>query len=143
MHSPYQPDFFKRHPDYFSFAFVRNPFDVMVSWYRKLVHIKEHSPESLLEFLTMFPKKNILKTQASYIVLDNKIAVDKLGRFENFESDFTEICKKLGLEPADDRVVNMSYNPNNKHYREYYDEKTKAFVENKFARDLEVFGYEF
>jgi len=34
-------------------------------------------------------------------------------------------------------------NPRERHYTEYYDERTREVIANKFRIDIEQFGYEF
>jgi hypothetical protein len=97
--------------------------------------------------------------------------VDFIGRFERLEADFSEICRRLDLPRLQlprknssvtgkkffERIENSKVAfsaplfkffvnglfEQKKHYTEYYDEKTRQFVAEYYARDIDLFGYEF
>ena len=80
--------------------------------------------------------------QLDYLIdLRGNQIVDFVGRYESLQTDFDHCCERIGLPKqalphrrrADDRAA----------YRDYYDEKTKALVEQHFAADIKAFGYEF
>ena len=59
--------------------------------------------------------------------------------FENLDSDWNVVADMLRID-ASLPHLNLI---NAKHYTEYYSEKTKAIVAEKFKVDIETFGYEF
>jgi hypothetical protein len=81
--------------------------------------------------------------------------VDYVGRFENLQNDFNNICKALGLNEINLPHVNrarkeisiLSFLKQNKrekkHYSEYYDSETKEIVENAYKNDIQIFNYSF
>ena len=68
------------------------------------------------------------------------MAVDFLGRFENFENDFSYVCNYLNIPDLKLPHINKR---NRNRYTEYYDDETREIVEEKYARDIEYFGYKF
>lgn len=136
---------------YYKFAFVRNPFDWVVSFYHYIKKDKK-DPRYMLanklnfkQFMHWFrsasPKKYpARKGQKHYLVdRDGSVLVDFIGRLENFNADFRGVCSKLGINTKIYHV-NITKHP---HYTTYYDEDTKVCVQAMFAADLAFFEYVF
>ncbi len=136
---------------YFSFSFVRNPWDRMVSVYHRTdPHLRAHARGlgvelaglSFPEFLarTEGLRHAHLRDQADYICDDSgRTVVDFVGRFETLAADFKTVCNRLQTEAALPHV-NVSTHEG---YRSYYDEASRALVERRFLRDVDLFGYRF
>jgi hypothetical protein len=151
----------ERYDSYFKFCFVRNPFDRLVSWYAMIERLRHASEKTEVQRQVLDRAKSfsdfILNceeitsrsgwkpfkyNQIDYITDRNGIvAVDYIGRFETLEKDIAEIREILGI--AKDRAFPHINRSDHKNYRDYYDSLTKKVVEERFARDLEYFGYAF
>jgi len=138
--------YFKHDPkDYFKFTFVRNPWDRMVSTYA--FYQKNLPPLSFKEYTTKLLNRPEPETWKGYISCydsifckNTKITIDFIGKIENFQQDFNTVCDKIGIPQQQLPHENKS---KHKHYTEYYDEETKQIVAEKYAKDIEYFGYEF
>jgi hypothetical protein len=136
---------------YFSFGFVRNPWDRMVSVYRRTdPHLLEHvrglgielRDLAFAEFLarTAGIEHAHLAEQARFVCdASDRVLVDFVGRFETLEKDFRTVCRRLKTEAPLPRL-NASQRDD---YRSYYDERTRALVAQRYRRDIDVFGYAF
>lgn len=139
----------------FAFAFVRNPYDKMVSNYKMFTNqltginqlrdmsSKDYTVDdiknfSFLEFceLTLKHKNHHWSDQHTFMVR----YPDFLGRFETFNRDLKALSNilkiPLGKIPHKNKTKHA-------HYAEYYDDKTRKLVTNRYAKDIEYFGYEF
>ena len=116
----------------FAFAFVRNPWDRLVSWVHRTSAITW--PPDRFDQLGLEP-------QVDYILDENgKPLVNFIGRFESLADDFNTICGHLGIATPELHHLNRS---EHRHYRECYDETAMQFVTDNYAEDIERFGYSF
>ena len=136
---------------YFKFSFVRNPWDKLVSQFkynrnrydlREIIGVdKETKFHEYLIKLNSTRNHVQWDYQHKFIYKEcGKILVDFIGKFENLQQDFNFVCDKIGIPQQQLPHKNKS---KHKHYTEYYDDETKQIVAEKYAKDIEYFGYEF
>jgi hypothetical protein len=138
---------------FYKFAFVRNPWDILVSLYHFMLsdpEIPRHDEvKALADFeafvgwsiaeASPFPK-GITKLQADMVTdRDGKLLIDDIGYYETLREDFTRICRHVGID-AELPHLNSS---RHRDYRSYYNDRTRALVGEHFARDINLFGYTF
>ena len=133
---------------YFKFGFVRNPWDRAVSLYNRKEGVQLKHKISFADFARWHDYATdtcIHPTRKKY-QLDfftnsaGELLVDFIGKFENLQEDFSSICDKIGIPRQELPHENKT---NHKHYTEYYDDETREIVAQKYAKDIEYFGYEF
>jgi len=137
----------------FKFAFVRNPWDKVLSHY----HYRLRTNRTGLADAGLDFRQWVLKAygerdprwhddprmfMAQRLWLDDEAGrclVDFVGRFERLEQDFGEACRRMGVQASLPHVKVTQHTP----YREAYDAETRGLVARVFAADLEAFDYEF
>lgn len=173
----------------FSFSFVRNPWDKMVStfffrcsspaglenwrkarhWYidRGLDGPTDNPPIKLFKpFLIAIKNRQIPPHGHWHLIsktfkladirkeninqfdgltdLNGELIVDKIIKTEDIKEGWkdlqSELFEKTGKKPGDIPHINKT---NRKHYREYYDDESRAMVEEMFSKDIVYFGYRF
>ena len=137
----------------FSFAFVRNPWDRLVSQYHYRVAVdksglrsrpiefcawvqqvfEEGNPAYRDEPLMFVPQLDWICDEAGNVI------VSFVGRFETLEQDLQSVCRRLGRTAVLPHLNPSSHNA----YHEYYDADTAEIVRRHFAKDIAHFGYEF
>ena len=129
---------------YYKFGFVRNPWARAISAYKYTVkwHKSKGSYNQHPELATF--NRWILSIQEPFHKYGEQHAYvegcDFIGKIENIQEDFNIVCDKVGIPRAKLPHTNKT---KHKHYTEYYDDETREIVAQKYAEDIEHFGYEF
>lgn len=139
------PDVFR---SFYKFAFVRNPWDRLVSWYEFILQDtshKRHGGTRRLPGFEDFVRRELGRPRrAQWWMLvgrDGALGIDFAGRFEHLETDMAAICGRLGIPyrplPHVNRTVRRAP------YQEYYSAELAALVRERWAPEIEAFGYLF
>ena len=135
---------------YYKFAFIRNPFDLLVSLYEYIRGSKVHRYHekvkgmSFKEFL-QWHIENDPPRQIDFVInKQNDLLVDFIGKFESLEEDVSTVIETLNLDVNKSlKHKNPSKKRQNKDYKNYYDQESRRLVENYFDQDLELGSYSF
>jgi chondroitin 4-sulfotransferase 11 len=137
---------------YYKVAFVRNPYDRMVSLYNEKKETgwlyKNVDFKKFIQFIYTDISKisndpnleNHSKPCTFWLKYDEQIIMDYIGKFENIENDLNFIYKTLNL---DNKKLQHLRKRNKMHYSKYYDEETINIVKKYHKEDLELFNYKF
>jgi chondroitin 4-sulfotransferase 11 len=148
---------------HFIFAFVRNPYDRLAScWRQKLATGGQGlAPRTeqkfgfrvgigfseFVEAVHEIPDEEAdAHFRSQYVPLlrpNGRLIPHFLGRFENLAGDFATVAQKLGVELRLPYLLASSAGRANAPYQDLYDRKTERLVAERFAKDLELFGYGF
>ncbi len=151
--------------DYFKFAFVRNPWDRLVSCYsdkifgtgrgmgykpRAGVKLYRDMPfDEFVEGVHAIPDEDANSHfRSQYEVLcprgDKQVVADFVGRFENLAGDFEFAMEAAGVT-REHEIPHMlrSDGRRSRPYAEFYDDRLKKLVHERFRDDIEIFEYSF
>lgn len=142
---------------YFKFAFVRNPWDRLVSAFFYLDaggcnrfdaefrsrHLARYHGDfgRFVDDLERLIQHQHFRPQADWICgSDGGPLLDFLGRFESIEADFKHIARRIGLDAPRLSRLNESAHAT---YQSYYDAARRDRVAALYEADIETFGYDF
>ncbi len=139
----------------FKFCMIRNPYDIVVSWFSYLTQqmgdiestIKQYGDKWYTDDFDIFVNNAppfVFGNQYMYMI-DNwgQFKMDYVGRYENFEEDITFIMNKIFGKSnwiGDFEPINKS---NHKDYRIYYTDNIKKIISEKFRVDLYYLKYKY
>jgi hypothetical protein len=147
---------------YFKFAFVRNPWDRLVSWYSMIENARGRprlngffryvltNAASFEDFILRCTDqirdddgdKCIYTNQIEYLVdMNGTLLVDFVGRFERLQQDFDQVCSVLGIETR--LLPRLNHGSRHEHYSQYYSDEMREFVSERYKSDIEYFGFAF
>ena len=132
--------------DFFKFAFVRNPFDRFISYCAFMT--REHgqfetNPQGVMWHFIDNPQWQHILFQPQHIFVtgaDGQLLTDYLGRVEEMQRSYDEAASRIGIP---DRALERINASSRRDYRDYYDQALIDGVARLYARDLQLFGYEF
>ncbi|MGH2760706.1 MAG: sulfotransferase family protein [Actinomycetota bacterium] len=138
----------------FTFSFVRNPLDRLLSAYTQQVSavtarkriVQQHAIPSDATFadfvraIAELPDEGCnvhVRSQHRSVTDEDGVIVDYLGRFERLETDWGALVERFGLPPLPHRQKS-THRP----YAEAYTPELARLAADRYARDIELFGYE-
>ena len=117
---------------YFKCAFVRNPWDRLVSWYSSVQGTPSHSDCKLGESFNDFAMRFISKPRrAQWWMLVNaqgELGLDFIGRYERLHEDIDHICKMVDIPVTALPHSNKTKTPK-KDFRSFYDDHLAVAVQ--------------
>jgi len=132
---------------YFKFAFVRNPWERLVSEYEFILNRPEHGRHKRVSGLKDFDEfihMQIPRPDAYQLntLSDRKghLLMDFVGQLENLDRDWRTVCKKIGIAHKELPRKNVT---ERKPYQSYYDTQSIQLVAKHWAREIKLFGYEY
>ena len=145
------------HPNldpYFKFAFVRNPWDRLVSLYsekivnhkktiNKIPYYKQFIGLSFESFLDRIIYSDLETCIPHHRLQTHLMPLNKMnfiGKLENFNKDIRVVLDHLKIKNCKIQHLNRS---KHSHYFDYYNNRYKKLVESKYAEDIENFNYSF
>jgi hypothetical protein len=140
----------------FAFAFVRNPWDRQLSYYRHVCLEERNAGQDPAEMRRIgfkgwllgrrdMNRDDVLRKRP-WPPLQRRPQVfyargcDFIGRFEALQGDFDRACDALQLPRHPLPHLNATDHPP---YREVYDDEMREAVAEWFAEDVRSFGYSF
>jgi hypothetical protein len=122
---------------YFKFTFERNPFDRAISDY----YWRTRKPRpAICDFLHSSPS-HLLSNWGLYTI-DDEIAVDFVGRYENIKEHTAIVMERLGLsEKLELPRAKGSFREDRRHYSRVLSAQARARIERVCAREILAFDY--
>ena len=132
--------------NFFTFCFIKNPWQRMVDLYHGWCNQNPDVQTSFSQFCHNFPQQYppdsyYTKQQADFVYRSGN-RIDFIGKVENLEQDLNFICERLKIKRAK-FTQDLSADKPEKHYSSYYDRATKALVADYFSHDIELGDYQF
>ena len=157
------------YPGLFTFAFVRNPWDRLVSCYRDKIAGEVDgftyftirpgvanclarfeafeagmSFEGFVNAVASIPDKEAdehFRSQYTFVTdADAQIGIEFIGRFERLADDFEEVRRRTGLPAVE--LPRLQASRTRVSYASYYTQATCDIVRERFRTDIELFGYD-
>lgn len=132
---------------YFKFAFVRNPWNRLVSEYEFLLKRPKHGRHARvrkLDGFKQFIQMQIPRRDAYQInmLCDAKgnLSMDFVGKLENLQADWQIVCERIGIPHQPLPVRNATQRG---HFQDYYDAESRQLVAEHWAREIKLFNYRF
>jgi hypothetical protein len=139
---------------YYSFSFVRNPLDRLVSCYVQKTKMKNPihnfwkygdliSPNmsfaNFVDFVCDTPDHladRHFKSQHLFLLRDDQLIVNSIGKVENLQEDWKNLSKRFNFP-----IVGHANQSARKDISSYYTTELAKKVMNRYSKDIEVFHY--
>lgn len=128
QHDPYRGEL--------AFATVRNPYDVMVTWFIQMRSSIRNMP--FLEFVKSYQNKDLERDGRLFFTCVDGVEIMK---YETLQADFDAILDRVGINRTELKLHNPT-GYKKKPWRTYYDPESLAVVNERFGHEFDRYGYE-
>ena len=118
----------------FTFAAVRNPYDLVVSWWLRSRPLKT---DTFLDFLRHHQNKHFEIDGRLFWMCVEDVEV---MHYETLQEDLNRIVTGLGLDPVTMRLMNVT--PRKKRWRKYYGPEEIEALNDRFGHEIDRYGYD-
>jgi len=131
---------------YYSFAFVRNPWDWQLSLYFQILNDANNQHHEWVKKLKTYENyidwrvHEACRLQSDFVYINNELMVNFVGKYESLHTDFQQIANTINIKKITLPHLNKRKKGN---YRSYYNETTRQMIAEAYQKDIERFGYEF
>jgi hypothetical protein len=122
---------------YFKFCFERNPWDKVVSMY--YFTRGRHGQQELA--FDDFVRRRAFPIDHPKYLIDGRLAVDFVGRYETLATDLTDVCARLGLPVPVLPRAKGQYREGDSDFQPHYDAELAAIVADAYRWEIDRFGY--
>ncbi len=124
--------------NYFKFCFERNPFDKAISRY----YWSTSAPRPAIDdFLETAPP--LLLSNWNTYTVDDELAVDFIGRYENLVEELSQVASRLGLPGTIDLpLAKVGVRTNRDHYSNVLNSQARSRIESVCAKEIAAFNYQ-
>jgi len=157
-------EFCYNNSDHLRISIVRNPFDRLISGWRDKIRTLDLTNfnrrrrygfsqactfKQFIDQIYRTDERNIDRhfiPQYRFITYNDQLFSDRILKFEDLSNQWNELTNEIKEKydiKLDDMNINLNYTKKQRHYRDYYDDKLRKLVEEKFEKDLNEFNYEF
>lgn len=130
---------------YYKFGFVRNPWDWQVSLYTYMLKLETHEQHKLIKSMRNFDEyidwrvNKDLHLQKEFFYDKDMCLVNFVGKMENLENDFNNVCKTIGIKQTLPHLNESRQNEDN--FLKYYSQKSIDLLFEAFKEDVKLFNY--
>ena len=144
---------------YFKFSIARNPWDRALSYFF-WDHRRDDSlvpPKRVYHHLgvpyddftpvkrkfTEFVRSRTLENNDRFYVIDDRLCVDFVIRYEDLEEGYREVCARTGLATLQIPRLKTGIRKKERPYTDYYDDETRDIIAELHRNDIRLFNYRF
>ncbi len=124
--------------DWTVFGTVRNPFDLLVSWYHLEIFKTKHDETFETWLCKCIDNPNEYIRRGLFFALHE--CTDRL-HFENLQEEFDELMSRMGLPPTIIPLKNVSEKRAGRDFHEYYTPRLTKLVTGKYGKLIHQLGY--
>jgi len=133
---------------YYKFCVIRNPYEKMISYFffaraKQLIEVKAAESDAQQFEAWLLSSKLPLDREA--YVIDGKMCMDFIVRYEHLGEDLQAVCTRLGVpwEPGRLPTLKGGFRPKESQVEAMFTPRSEEMARRTYAFELENFGYSF
>ena len=160
---------FLDYPDYLRVAFVRNPWDRILSCYLNKIkkdrdfqnkHFEDGVMKKFHRFNVFYAGMPFVEflhavaeipdefadghfaSQYTRLVMEETLVITHLARFENYRAEVLRFLGEVGIDRSIE-LPHLNQTTRSRPYAEFYNDETIRLVQQRYSEDIRRFGYQF